>query len=205
MHCLQINNLISKTNINYPNINFDQQVMGIIGPSGCGKSTLLKLLNASLMPKSGTILFDNVDIQELNILNYRRQVLLVNQNFNLYDGSIYDNFLYYYQLRDLKLEDNIIETFLSIVNLQYDKNTNINNLSGGEKQRVFLAICLSFTPKIILLDEPTSSLDEKTSLEVMNNIISFAKMHNMQIIMVSHNITLVNKICNEVVKIGKNE
>lgn len=205
MHCLQINNLISKTNINYPNINFDQQVMGIIGPSGCGKSTLLKLLNASLMPKSGTILFDNVDIQELNILNYRRQVLLVNQNFNLYDGSIYDNFLYYYQLRDLKLEDNIIETFLSIVKLQYDKNTNINNLSGGEKQRVFLAICLSFTPKIILLDEPTSSLDEKTSLEVMNNIISFAKMHNMQIIMVSHNITLVNKICNEVVKIGKNE
>jgi len=201
----QASNLIYKANLTYTDVKIKQGMINfIVGESGCGKSTFLKLLNHSINPVSGELLYKGVPLDEYNTIALRRDVSLVSQEVFLFDESITDNFKTFYTLRQKpipKAEYVKYITDLCCVNVPLSQNTS--TLSGGERQRVYISIFLSLCPSVIMLDEPTSALDEKNSHEMMKNIINFCKANNIEIVIVSHNKTIIDEFCENKIKIIK--
>lgn len=201
----QARNIIYKGNLRYNNLQIEKdKVNFIVGESGSGKSTFLKLLNHSISPLSGELLYKGKPLGEYNPIILRREVSLVSQDPFLFDESILDNFRTFYSLRQAPVPDkefiNYI-TKLCCVNVPLEQNAV--TLSGGERQRVYISIFLSFCPKVILLDEPTSALDEKTSFKVMKNIIEFSKEKHMEMVIVSHDNSIVNAFSENKIEIIK--
>lgn len=201
----QANNLIYKYNLTYDNVRIEKgKINFIVGESGSGKSTFLKLLNNSISPVSGQLLYNGKAIEEYNPIALRREVSLVSQEPFLFDESILENFKTFYSLRQVpmpKKEYISYITELCYVNVPLDQNAS--TLSGGERQRVYISIFLSLCPKVILLDEPTSALDEKSSRKVMKNIINFCKEKNIDMVIVSHDKNIVEEFCENKVEIVK--
>lgn len=190
--------------ITYPKIEItDNNFSFIAGKSGCGKSTYLKLLNRTILPSEGTIYYQGKDIQELPVIAYRKNVLLVPQEVFLFDGTIQDNFNFYCDAREKeRLTDDEIRKFLHICCVDFSVTDHCKTLSGGEKQRVFLSIFLSCIPKVLLLDEPTAALDEKTSIKLLFNIKEFCKEENITVICVCHNDKLIQKFSDFTIQLG---
>jgi len=115
-------------------------------------------------------------------------VLLCGQSAYLFDGSVQQNFAEYYNYRDLPpIDPDKANAYLNICSARVGPDALCATMSGGERQRVFIAICLSFLPKVIMLDEPTSALDDETANAMMSNIKAFCKEHGATLITVSHN------------------
>ncbi len=183
----------------YPEIKLNKQdFLYIQGKSGAGKTSLLKLLNRTAIATKGDIYYMNKNILEYPIIEYRRNVLLVPQDIFLFDVSIKENFNMFYQnLEKEYLSDNEIIKYLEICCLDIDINKNVKLLSGGERKRVFLSIFLSLTKSILLLDEPITGLDEKTSIKLLGNI----KKLGFTIICVSHNKEIIEKFATRSIKL----
>ena len=181
-------NLVFNDSIHFPNINIPKnKVTFIVGKSGAGKTTLLKMFNGTLTQSNGDIFYNNANILDVETIKLRKEVLLISQTVFLFDGTIRDNFKEFYSYRQEKaLENSKIKLFLDICHLDFSLEKNCNEMSGGEKQRLYIAIYLSFKPKVIMLDEPTSALDEENSHEIIKNILSFSKENGITVIIVSH-------------------
>lgn len=189
--------------ITYPEIKVEEGSFTFItGESGCGKSTLLKLINRTVLPSAGEINCCNKEISSLPVLEYRKEVLLVPQEVYLLDKTVAENFYFYYEMRgEEPPNDEIISKFLNLACLDISKNSDCRKLSGGEKKRVFLAIFLSFSRKIILLDEPTASLDFECGEKVLKNIKDYAKENNITVLCVSHNKVLADKLSDYIIRL----
>ena len=139
----------------------------ITGPSGCGKSTLLKIIASLLSPTSGTLFFDGKDYLTLSPEQYRQQVSYCTQTPMLFGETVYDNLKFPYLLRKIAVDEKKLAKDLDYFNLPNEiLNKGINELSGGEKQRISLIRNLQFLPKVLLLDEITSALDEDNKIKV---------------------------------------
>jgi len=198
-------NLIYNANLTYNDIKIKKgEINFIIGESGSGKSTFLKLLNQSINPDSGKLLYEGLSIETYNPITLRREVSLVSQEPFLFNESILDNFKTFYSLRQKsKPSSEYIKYITDLCCVNVSLNQNASTLSGGERQRVYISIFLSLCPKVILLDEPTSALDEITGHNVMKNIIDFCKTKNIEIVIVSHNKSIVEEFCENKIKIIK--
>jgi len=194
--------------LSYPDIEIlEDRVNFIHGPSGSGKTTLLKLLNKSISPDGGKIFFKGDDLEKLNSIELRKNITLCGQSSFLFPGTIYDNFKEFYSLReeDLPSKD-YMRKILDLCQIDFNLNKDTYNLSGGEKQRVFIAFILSFKPEIILLDEPTSALDDNTAYRLMENIIDYSNKNKISMVVVSHNDGIIEKFSENNIYIGdKNE
>lgn len=174
----------------------------VIGPNGGGKTTLLKLILCILKPWSGSITFHE-DIS--NRLGYVPQYSSFNKNFPITSldmvltGCINSrNFLRKYKKKDIEKA----ETTLKIVDLSNKRNENINNLSGGQLQRVLIARALVSDPAVLFLDEPTASIDitSQTSLRDFLDELN----DKMSIIVVTHDPTPFAQTYNHIACINKN-
>ena len=166
----------------------------VTGPSGAGKSTLLRLLNGVLSPTHGQLYYLGRNLEEFDTIELRKEVLLVSQAVFLFDGSIRDNFADFYEHREKNLPgDETIKKFLAICCLPFEPDATTNTMSGGEKQRLYLAIFLSFHPTVLMLDEPTSALDSETANRVMQNIITYCQAEGITVIAVSHDQALTKR------------
>lgn len=188
----------------YPKIDIKKNTFTFIrGKSGSGKSTYLKLLNRTLLPSQGEIFYEDKNIKDYPVLDYRKEVLLVPQEVFLTEGTIYDNFKFYFEARDEEvISEDEMDTFLKLACLDKDITSNVLNLSGGERQRVFLAIFLSLKPKVVLLDEPTSALDISTSNELMKSLKNYFKENDITSVCVSHNDEIVDKYSEFTIEFG---
>lgn len=180
------------------------EVVFVVGKSGSGKSTLLKLINNTLQMKSGRIFYKDENILNIKPVELRRNIIMTSQENFLFDMTIKENFHEFYKLRDLdKLTDEEITKFLKITNFDVDLNLNVDKLSGGEKQRVFLAIALSLDPEVLLLDEPTSALDNKTAFDMVKNIVDYCKHNDITLVVVTHARQLVDEFADKIIDLGE--
>ncbi|TKI38621.1 ABC transporter ATP-binding protein [Bacillus cereus] len=153
------------------NVSFDMkkgETLTIIGPSGSGKTTIINLLEKFYFPNAGTITLDDENINNINTLDIRGNIGIVSQNSPIVSGTILDNLTYGLDRTQIEKEqlDNVIKeaNLTNFVNsLKDDLHTYVgesgDRLSGGEKQRINIARLFLKNPDIILLDEPSSSLD----------------------------------------------
>ncbi|MEQ0219013.1 iron ABC transporter ATP-binding protein FetA [Klebsiella sp. CN_Kp114] len=159
----------------------------ITGPSGCGKSTLLKIIASLLSPTAGSIFFAGKNINDLTPETYRQQVSYCAQTPALFGDSVYDNLVFPWQIRHQQPDPKALVADLACFGLA--ENTlekSINELSGGEKQRVSLIRNLQFLPQVLLLDEITSALDESNKKNVNEIIHRYTTEKNIAVLWVTH-------------------
>ncbi len=174
--------------IHYDDIHIvESKVNFVMGQSGCGKSTLLKLFNKTENFTSGEILYKGQSITEMDSIALRRKVKLISQNSFLFSGTIKENFEQFYFYCEVPLlSEEQMERFLKLTEATFTLDTMCDTLSGGEKQRVYIAICLSMQAETVMLDEPTSALDHKLAVKVLANIVAYAKEHQVTLVVISH-------------------
>ncbi len=163
--------------------------VAIVGPSGCGKSTLMKVMLGLLEPETGKIELDGRDIRKVGLLNFRSQVASVMQNDRLLSGSIYDNITFFSHESEREwvetcaktagIHDDIIKLPMGYQSLIGDMGSS---LSGGQMQRLLLARALYRKPKVLFLDEATSSLD----LRLEQHVNQAIKAMNITRIIIAH-------------------
>lgn len=166
----------------------------LFGPSGAGKSTLLHLFNRLSDPEKGSIYYLGKDLQSYPITELRKEVGLVMQAPNLFPGTVLDNLKYGPSLHG---EWNIekAEALLEAVQLPADYiERSVDQLSGGEQQRVSLARTLANNPSVLLLDEPTSALDQHTTEEIEQVLEGLAVEQGVTLIMVTHHLDQAKRL-----------
>ncbi|SHK06815.1 putative ABC transport system ATP-binding protein [Hathewaya proteolytica DSM 3090] len=191
--------------VNYPDMCIKRGKMTFIcGESGCGKSTFLRLINNTENSSGGFIEYDGRKIQDIDTIKLRREVLLASQEVYLFEGTIRDNFQQYYNYRGEQCIDEVnMKEYLSICCADFPLDTRCEIMSGGERQRVFMAICLSFMPKVLMLDEPTAALDEATSIKYFHNVKKFCGEHGITVIAICHNPKMVEIYADECITLER--
>jgi phosphonate transport system ATP-binding protein len=197
-------------------VSFDVEAddfLAIIGPSGAGKSTLIRCINRLVEPNSGRIILDDVDVLKLSsrdLRKLRRNIGMIFQEFNLINRmSVMDNVLsgrlgYVGNIRGMlrmfsKADIARALSMLERVGLGDHVDKRADELSGGQRQRVGIARALMQDPKLLLVDEPTSSLDPKISREVMGLIRDIAAEFKVPVLCNIHDIALAMEFCSKVI------
>ncbi len=183
------------------NISFkvnEGEIIGILGPNGCGKTTTIGMILGLLKPSSGKVLVNGneVELERVDLLNNLNFIspyielpkkLTVRQNLEVY-GRLYD-------VKNLKFK---IEHIAEKLRLNRIINKMTGELSSGQKNRVGLAKSIINDPKILLLDEPTASLDPETGDFVRSFLEDYQKEKSASILLASHNMAEVERLCSSV-------
>jgi len=188
-------------------------ITAIIGPSGTGKSTLIRCINRLVEPTGGSILFDGADLARLSgraLRHARRHIGMVFQEYNLVERlTVMENLLcgrlgfvssWRAWRRRFGAED-VAQAFdlLDTVGLAEFANRRADALSGGQRQRVGIARAVMQAPKLLLADEPTSSLDPRTSVEIMELLADIARSRTIPVIINMHDVELARRFADRVV------
>jgi iron complex transport system ATP-binding protein len=177
------------------------ETLCVLGPNGCGKSTLLKAI-VRVINYRGMVSLDGNDISAMPRKKLAQKIALLNQSASVYfPYTVYETVSmgrYAYSqgfLKNLSAEDKeIIENILIKLDIGDIKDRMIDELSGGQLQRVFLARTLAQTPDLILLDEPANHLDLKHQIELLNFLKAWVKENNTALIGVLHDLNLARQI-----------
>ncbi|WP_027624011.1 ABC transporter ATP-binding protein [Clostridium lundense] len=206
---LQVNKLgfsYEKTPI-LKNISFETnsgEITCLLGPNGTGKTTLLKCISRLITPSLGNVFVDGVLINKMKTKEISKLFSYVPQStHSTFPISVIDIVLMgRVQSINFKVKEEdkqIVFNILEEMNLNNIAFKNINSLSGGERQRVFIAKAIAQQSPIILLDEPTSSLDMKNQLETLDIISSLAKEKNIMAIMSIHDLNIASMYADKII------
>jgi ABC-2 type transport system ATP-binding protein len=183
------------------NLNFEIQkgkIIGLLGPNGCGKSTTIGMMLGLIKPTSGSVIINNKNIEN------NRTSLLEKMNFiSPYVElpkklTVEENLKVYARLYGVKNLKEKIDNLIEKLNLIEFKSRKTGELSSGQKNRVSLAKALINDPEILLLDEPTASLDPDVGDYIRSFIEDFASYKGSTILLASHNMNEVERLCHEV-------
>lgn len=164
-----------------------EPVTALLGPSGSGKTTLLKLLNRLLSPDEGMVRYQDRDVSEYDPVALRRQVVMLGQTAVMFPGTVRDNLVVGLRFHGRTPPgDAELNRTLDDMGLRLELDRLPASLSGGELARLALARALLLGPEVLLLDEPTSSLDDATANLVVKHAVEGAAMQNTKVIMVTH-------------------
>lgn len=187
------------------NLSIEQgDIFGIIGLSGAGKSTLVRCINFLEKPTTGRVYFEGTDMGKLNkkeLLKARQSIGMIFQNFNLLEQrNALKNICFPLEIAGVpkaKAEERARE-LLKLVGLEDRERSYPSQLSGGQKQRVAIARALATNPKILLCDEATSALDPTTTQSILSLLKEINQKMNVTIIIITHEMSVVEKICSKV-------
>ena len=208
---LEVKNLVKKfkdftavKNINF-NIN-DGQTLGVLGPNGCGKTTTIGMLLGLIKPSNGEILIDDENFENLNREKILSQFNFASPYVELPKKlTVKENLEIYGRLYGVKDLTNRIHEISDDLNLGTFLNKKTGELSSGQKNRVSLAKSLINNPKILFLDEPTASLDPDIGDFVRNYIENYKSKNKVSILLASHNMKEVERLCDQVIMMKEGE
>ena len=184
------------------------EVIVIIGPSGMGKSTFLRCINYIERPEKGIIEIDNVKVDaekctEKEIKQLRLKTSMVFQNYNIFKNKTVIENVMLTMTSVQKIEKEIAKEkalqYLDQVGLLDKVNEYPSRLSGGQQQRVGIARAMAVNPKLILLDEPTSSLDPELVLGILDILRNLANEHKRTMIIVTHEMSFAKEIADRII------
>jgi tungstate transport system ATP-binding protein len=188
-------------------LNFQEsKIYAIVGHNGSGKTTLLNILNLLVKPEEGQIFFRDQEIinhSNANLLEVRRKMTLVDQDPFLFTANIYNNIAYGLKVRSIPniIQQQKIKNALDMVGLSGFENRKVDQLSGGEAQRVVIARALVIEPEILFLDEPTTSIDQKHIAVVEEIIKKIRKELKTTVIFTTHDLSQAYRLADEVISL----
>ena len=196
-------NILAVKNINF---KIDKgAIIGLLGPNGCGKSTTIGMMLGLIKPTSGTVLINGQNIEN-NRTNLLEKMNFISPYIELPKKlTVEENLKVYGRLYGVKNLESKISELMEKLNLTQFKKRKTGELSSGQKNRVSLAKALVNDPEILLLDEPTASLDPDVSDYIRTFIEDFASKKGTTILLASHNMNEVERLCHEVMMMKNGE
>ncbi len=192
-----LNNIFELTDLSYQvgdkkilkniSLNIEQgKYITFVGPSGSGKSTLMRILASMITATSGEALFMGKKISSYEPTDYRRRVSYAFQQPTLFGKTVKDNLEFPYIVRDKEFDRSQVIKYLNYVNLDESYiDKSVNDVSGGEKQRIALLRNLIFPPEVLITDEVTTGLDADNK-EIVHNILDKFNQDGLTILRVTH-------------------
>ena len=199
------NNIEAVKNINFT-IN-KGSIVGLLGPNGCGKTTTIGMMLGLIKPSSGTVFINGQNIEsEKNRTKILEKMNFISPYVELPKKlTVEENLKVYGKMYGAKNLKDKISDLMKQLNLSEFKKRKTGELSSGQKNRVSLAKALINDPEILLLDEPTASLDPDVGDYIRTYIESFASKKGATILLASHNMNEVERLCNEVMMMKNGE
>ena len=202
---IEINNLNKKYNNveAVQNINFKiskGSIVGLLGPNGCGKTTTIGMMLGLIKPTSGSVIIKNKNIEnESNRTKILEKMNFISPYVELPKKlTVYENLKVYGKMYGVNNLENKISNLIEHLNLTEFKKRKTGELSSGQKNRVSLAKALINDPEILLLDEPTASLDPDVGDYIRTYIEDFSSKKGTTILLASHNMNEVERLCSKV-------
>ncbi|MDC0353335.1 ABC transporter ATP-binding protein [Candidatus Pelagibacter sp.] len=183
------------------NINFkinENEIVGLLGPNGCGKTTTIGMMLGLLKPTSGKVLINGMDIEK-NKISLLHKMNFISPYIELPKKlTVSQNLIVYGKLYNVNNLNEQIDYLSNKLRLNKLLNNITGELSSGQKNRVSLAKALINNPTVLLLDEPTASLDPETGDFVRTFLESYKKEKKISVLLASHNMDEVKRLCNSV-------
>lgn len=176
------------------------EILGILGPNGTGKTTLIKCLDRILLPDSGQIEIGGKSLNGMTANEVARQIAYVPQYVNgFFSLDVIDAVMMgripYVGSRYSEEDEKLVFHIMKQMNIEKFAFRNVRDMSGGERQRVFIARAMAQQPQLIILDEPTASLDLHNQLFILHTISELAQKQKVTIIMTIHDLNLASMFC----------
>ena len=178
----------------------------IMGANGCGKSTLFSLMTKNLYPRKGNIFLSGKNIQNLSLKEFARKVSIVHQYNTSSDDITVERLVSFGRTPHMKMmqartqeDEELIQWAMEVTNVEKYKCREVSRLSGGQRQRVWIAMALAQNTKILFLDEPTTYLDIRYQIEILELIQKLNEEYGITIIMVLHDINQAIHFSQEVI------
>jgi len=175
------------------------EIVGLLGPNGCGKTTLLKLASGVLSPAEGEVLLDEVKLKKLSRRQVAQRIAVVPQSYHLpFAFKVTEVVLlgrtpFVSGLSgETKKDRDVTADALQLVGIDGLGKRHFNDLSGGEQQKVILAMALAQEPEVLLLDEPTAHLDINHQVEILELVRSLNRNHGVTVIAAMHDLNLAS-------------
>ena len=201
----QVKNLTKKfkNSLAVNKINFEipkNKTVGLLGPNGCGKTTTIGMMLGLIKPTEGEIIFNNKNLQKTDRVEVLTKMNFASPYIELPKKlTVRQNLEIYGRLYDVKNLNNKIYELSTDLNLKQFLNKKTGELSSGQKNRISLAKSIINNPEILFLDEPTASLDPDIGDYVRTYIQSYKKRNSVTILLASHNMSEVEKLCDSII------
>jgi iron complex transport system ATP-binding protein len=184
--------------------------LGIIGPNGSGKTTLLRVFSRALKPRQGLILLNGKETARMGLKEFCRQAAFVSQDtavnfsFTAFEIVLMGRIPHQKRLAGQTKQDlSAAHEAMVLTDTEMLKNKHINELSSGERQRVFIAKSLAQEPTVLFLDEPTSHLDIGHQIQILDMLKTLNRGKNLTIVIIMHDLNLAAEYCNRLVLLDR--
>lgn len=171
-------------------------ITGILGPNGSGKTTMMKIIGDLIRPDTGRIKYDGEKFESAS-----DKLTYVSHNSYLFNDSVFENIAAPLKFRDMDKDyiEKRVEKLIDNFQIRYLRDENALTLSGGEKQKVTLARALSFKPRVLLVDEPTSNIDPNFIKLIESTLKKINNDFKTTIVIVTHNTAQSFRLCKEII------
>ena len=179
-------------------------VLGIVGPNGAGKSTLIRCIDRILVPQHGTILLDGQEMKQMSSMEIAKKIGYVPQSIsNTFPATVFDTVLMgrrpHLGWRSSEEDIDVVLEVLTMLKIKYLAMRDFSEISGGQQQKVLIARALAQDAEILLLDEPTSNLDIRHQLEVMEILTKLVKKKGLSVMMAIHDLNLASRYSDRII------
>ena len=182
-------------------------VLGIVGPNGAGKSTLIRCIDRILVPQHGTVLLDGQEMGQMSSMEIAKKIGYVPQSIsNTFPATVFDTVLMgrrpHLGWRSSEEDIDTVLEVLTMLKIRYLAMRDFNEISGGQQQKVLIARALAQDAEILLLDEPTSNLDIRHQLEVMEILTKLVKKKGLSVMMAIHDLNLASRYSDRIIMLN---